>query len=739
MGDCYSTEAEEGGAGQHTLQRGVPKEAGGVGPSRGVDRLMGSNALQHHHTSPQAAFEKKCGLLRRSGLNIDTSCRLEPLLSKSGQPTQVVKVTRPLEVRGPHGTTEEISLWNTSNSMVLAVQVIAPSSGASIAAIERTVKTGKGVWAIEVPPGGFKRFVEVSYMRVDGAAAQVGMKWCLQKPPREFFDTLRGAREIEIRRNFEQCLALFPEVWGGGGGGVAVSPRILDTLHSRGVHFVDPHFLPCAQSIGSSGIWPSVDKSGWARPTEYLAPLAIQPELFSRQAYHIDQGILGDCWLLSAIGVLADIRCPSGDSYVQHLFSSNSASPIGAYTVTLCVDGWWSAVLIDDYFPMSCSRPAFAKNKHEPQELWLSLLEKACAKKAGSYLKICGGSPGEALADLTGFPVWNFAQDSFATLFDHICSWVADAYAVTLGTPGRDHTTFTNTKKIPKQSRYYQSLGLTAGHSYCVLRVAVVTLDGRRCRLLQLRDPWGASSAVWKGRWGAESGVWTEALRAKLRYDVVQDGKFWIEWGDVTKLFDGGSVAFLSPHSREFRIRLSQTKRHIFTEAATFSFTSTPDPIQLLFHLRQQDLRKHARNVLGKHGAVDTPPYGNIRLQVFVNSPGQKTWQCTLDDSRVNTRDVFGQVSVAGGAVVFVAVSTNSGAPVQGSVVLSCHVSPRAGGCLRVHGGGERWNAADGSGVNGNLLATGALGSMPLAAVPMQLRSSHSAPLRSEVAAEVKF
>jgi hypothetical protein len=136
----------------------------------------------------------------------------------------------------------------------------------------------------------------------------------------------------------------------------------------------------------------------------------------------IEQGLLGDCYLLCALATaVKDLQV--ADDLIDETYED-----AGIYGVSLWVDGRWRMVWVDAYVPctsrelslgsdrmmngrsmqgtgraraMIRCRPLFAKMK-DTKEIWTLLVEKAYAKLKGGYEAIVGGHPGEALALLTG-------------------------------------------------------------------------------------------------------------------------------------------------------------------------------------------------------------------------------------------------------------------------------------------------------------------------------------------------
>ena len=60
----------------------------------------------------------------------------------------------------------------------------------------------------------------------------------------------------------------------------------------------------------------------------------------------IIQGVLGNCWLLSSLAVLAE-----KPDHLQLLFPVDEYCETGVYEVRLCREGTWTLVTVDDLLP----------------------------------------------------------------------------------------------------------------------------------------------------------------------------------------------------------------------------------------------------------------------------------------------------------------------------------------------------------------------------------------------------
>jgi len=242
----------------------------------------------------------------------------------------------------------------------------------------------------------------------------------------------------------------------------------------------------------------------------------------------IVQGDVGDCWLLSALSVVA-LR----PALLRQIVLDDSINPDGRYRVRLFLDGEWETLIVDDLFPCVIGEndelePKFCRSKSGA--IWPLLVEKAFAQIYGSYDNLSGGYISEALTDMTG----GFSQVfSLNTDLEMVASGSLWTHLVHFQDDG-DLLLSAGTYNFEDDSVD----GIRPGHAYAILD-SREEWDARGWhRLIKVRDPWGLSE--WNGAWSdSDKERWTRRMRNRVGISAEEsaDGIFWMSLEDFVVYF----------------------------------------------------------------------------------------------------------------------------------------------------------------------------------------------------------
>ncbi|XP_053122949.1 calpain-12 isoform X2 [Hemicordylus capensis] len=306
-----------------------------------------------------------------------------------------------------------------------------------------------------------------------------------------------------------------------------------------GYLFTDPYFQACPQSIGTWMPQPGlVDTRGlvWKRPKDISKPRFPTFVREGMSRFDVRQGrYLGDCWFLAAAASLTLYPrflhrvVPQDQSFGREDYA-------GIFHFQFWQYGQWVDVVVDDLLPTVNGELLFVYSAQN-DEFWMPLLEKAYAKLNGSYMAMDGGFMNEAFVDFTGgigevlslktpnsklFKIIQAAVSRRSLMGAHLkVKSYADKEAVT-------------------------AEGLVKGHAYSITGAHKLSMEGKKVKLLRLRNPWGKEE--WKGRWCDSSPLWSyldPELRKKLN-ENKEDGEFWMQLVDFIRYFDGLEICHLS-------------------------------------------------------------------------------------------------------------------------------------------------------------------------------------------------
>ncbi|XP_018579516.1 calpain-A isoform X2 [Anoplophora glabripennis] len=278
----------------------------------------------------------------------------------------------------------------------------------------------------------------------------------------------------------------------------------------------------------------------WKRPSEIVDNPQFFVEGYSR--FDVQQGELGDCWLLAAAANLTLYRrlffqiVPDDQGFDDKY--------AGIFHFRFWQYGRWLDIVIDDRLPTYRGQLIYLHSTEE-NEFWSALLEKAYAKLHGSYEALMGGSTCEAMEDFTG--------------------GVTEMYELSAGPPNlfqilekayeRSSLMGCSIEPDPNILEAETPEGLIKGHAYSITRVQYVDIQTPnvtgKIPLVRLRNPWGNENE-WNGAWSDGAPEWrfiSESEKEELGLTFDHDGEFWMSYKDFQKHFSRLEICNLNPDS----------------------------------------------------------------------------------------------------------------------------------------------------------------------------------------------
>jgi calpain len=326
--------------------------------------------------------------------------------------------------------------------------------------------------------------------------------------------------------------------------------KIRDQCLEKGTLFEDPEFPAEDSSIYFSKTPPRPFE--WKRPME----IAHNPELFVEGAsrFDVNQGELGDCWLLAALANLTLNRAlfsrvvPNDQSFVDKY--------AGIFHFRFWQYGRWVDVVIDDRLPTDCGKLMFLHSS-EHNEFWSALLEKAYAKLHGSYEALKGGTTCEAMEDFTGGVTEKYELNEAPP----------NLYRIMLNAYERSSLMGCSIDPDPNILEAQTTEGLVKGHAYSVTHVKYFGIQtagtSGKIPLMRIRNPWG-NEAEWKGLWSDKSPMWryiSDEEKEEVGLTFDKNGEFWMSYKDFRKHFSRLEICNLNPDSLSEEELLRSHKR----------------------------------------------------------------------------------------------------------------------------------------------------------------------------------
>mmetsp|Transcript_11281 Transcript_11281/g.25901 ORF Transcript_11281/g.25901 Transcript_11281/m.25901 type:complete len:423 (-) Transcript_11281:120-1388(-) len=292
----------------------------------------------------------------------------------------------------------------------------------------------------------------------------------------------------------------------------------------------------------------------------------------------VNQGGLGDCWILSSMAALAEFP-----GSITKLFSPQTLAPDGRYTIRLWswAEKAWKNIVVDDRLPVDFTGSACKYAKISGcGEIWPCLLEKAFAKYSGGYSKINGGNPAFSLASLTGCPdiiqlvksktedgVWQYfapkwssddvkdGPDTGNPITDEPLQELNENQVMAMIQDADNQNFVLTASKYNTIGRALGNIfcpicmlcvadtdheGIAFGHAYSLITV-LSNAAGTGYNLVCLRNPWGEERVVeWRGDWSDGDDLWRQypQVKAAAMQTDADDGLFWMEYEDFVEHYD---------------------------------------------------------------------------------------------------------------------------------------------------------------------------------------------------------
>lgn len=334
------------------------------------------------------------------------------------------------------------------------------------------------------------------------------------------------------------CIDFPEEEYKDGRLGITSKEKINRILASIGDDelFCDPDFPADSAALFFS----EKDAFGitWKRPKDVVEEWQT-PQLITDGVTRDDikQGILGDCWFLSACAAVSQ-----RESFMKKIVPADQPLCGDGYNGSLHFRFWrfgeWEDVYIDDLLPTVDGKLIYGRCT-DPCEFWVAFVEKAYAKLHGSYEAIEGGQTMDALVDLTGgLAERHLIQNKDPHLYRLIERARSSGAFIACSRKGDWRF---STKADPN--------GLVSGHAYTITEVRKIKHQRGEEKMVRIRNPWGDNNE-WKGSWSDNDINWNlvdSNIKQEIGLQSKDDGEFWMSYRDFCKQFQEVTICLTGP------------------------------------------------------------------------------------------------------------------------------------------------------------------------------------------------
>ena len=209
----------------------------------------------------------------------------------------------------------------------------------------------------------------------------------------------------------------------------------------------------------------------------------------------INQGYIGNCWIMAAISAIAEVP-----DRVTDVFVNDEISDVGIYGVKMYTLGVPFTQIIDDYLPYSGENTIFA-GLGKDGSVWGAVMEKVFAKRYGNWEHTVGGWMYAAVAAMNGSPWVNHWHGGISS----------DDLWTLVKTHDKDKDVMTAATHFCGSHDESNDDGAACSHAYTVLGCGEYDGPNGKVRLVKMRNPWGLEE--YHGPYSDSSDLWTPELR----------------------------------------------------------------------------------------------------------------------------------------------------------------------------------------------------------------------------------
>ena len=217
--------------------------------------------------------------------------------------------------------------------------------------------------------------------------------------------------------------------------------EINNQLNNLNIKFIDLDFRPNDNSVLNTKYDENLKNFlefiiHWRHPSEFITnelnenkDSDLSLRIFNKdkepEPNDIKQGLIPFNHLDSSLSSLAEKY-----NLIKRIFKTEFYTENGLYQIKLCINGEWTTVVIDDYFPcIPLSSPLVTRS--QSNELWILILEKALAKVFDCYYNLTFINISDFLLILTGCPSFtynleNIQEKEKKSLFQKIKNYVIE-------------------------------------------------------------------------------------------------------------------------------------------------------------------------------------------------------------------------------------------------------------------------------------------------------------------------